>query len=39
MVEAQTRMQTHTIIAYMFIAALIGFAIDKLKLIQLKATT
>ncbi|NLY76844.1 MAG: nitrate ABC transporter substrate-binding protein [Tissierellia bacterium] len=33
MVEAQTRMQTHTIIAYMFIAALIGFAIDKLMLL------
>ncbi|MBU5436539.1 nitrate ABC transporter substrate-binding protein [Tissierella sp. MSJ-40] len=33
MVEAQSRMETHTIIAYMFIAALIGFGIDKLMLL------
>ena len=33
MVEAQSRMQTNTIIAYMFIAALIGFGIDKLMLL------
>lgn len=33
MVEAQSRMQTHTIIAFMFIAALIGFAIDRLMLL------
>jgi NitT/TauT family transport system permease protein len=33
MVEAQSRMETHTIIAFMFIAALIGFAIDRLMLL------
>lgn len=33
MVEAQSRMQTHTIIAFMFMAALIGFAIDRLMLL------
>jgi len=33
MVDAQTKMQTDRIMAYMFIAALIGFAIDKLMLL------
>jgi len=33
MVDAQSRMETNTIIAYMFIAALIGFGIDKLMLL------
>lgn len=34
MVDAQSRMETNTIIAYMFIAALIGFGIDKLMLLM-----
>lgn len=33
MVEAQSRMQTDTIIAYMFIAGLVGYGIDKLMLL------
>ncbi|TJX14449.1 nitrate ABC transporter substrate-binding protein [Tissierella creatinini] len=33
MVEAQSRMQTHSIMAFMFIAALIGFAIDRVMLL------
>lgn len=33
MVEAQSKMETHTIIAFMFMAALIGFAIDRLMLL------
>ncbi|QUH21569.1 nitrate ABC transporter substrate-binding protein [Alkaliphilus sp. B6464] len=33
MVEAQSRMETHTIIAYMIIAGLIGFSIDKVMLL------
>jgi ABC-type nitrate/sulfonate/bicarbonate transport system permease component len=34
MVDAQSRMETNTIIAYMFIAALIGFGIDRVMLLM-----
>ena len=33
MVEAQRRMETATIMAYMLIAGLVGFAIDRIMLL------
>lgn len=33
MVEAQSRMETHTILAFMFMAGLIGYSIDKIMLL------
>ena len=33
MVEAQGRMQTDTIIAYMAIAGLVGFGVDRIMLV------